>query len=320
MTATQTPLFPPTAPSEALFDTYQHPLPTGTADLARTRDIPVEALSTAYGHVLASNIRKEIPMSVNPQLISTAVRQAVTAENDHVDPVQFEQLLKEIRSASDEKRSPNISDNDLNTFTQSYGRMLGRTVRYAALGLDPDYLCEGLTKRLENDDTPFPMSNQEYDAAFDKLQDCASDVLGTSNTDAADEYFKILREKEITFDLQTDGYIVAVENHQTQLEPPVTKGDSVHIALRVRLLDGRVLVLPTYSDDNKLDFVLLSLKDVPAAFADALVGMREGSSRTIFYHPYAAHEVIGLFVATEFPPQSGLVVDLFLNRILPNSS
>lgn len=310
------PLFRNTAHAQSIFDSYTHPLPSGTAELARSRNLPIDALSTAYGHILAKNILSDLPISLNHDKLASSCQDAMTCDMD-LDPAKFDTYLSRIRLITPKSPDPNLSSEQLDEFSGMYGAMLGRTVRLAALELNPAELSTGLSQRLNDQSLPFPMKEEEYDTAFNGVQDCAADILGTSNVEAADTFFKTLKENDAVQGIQKDGYIFAVPGQDVALEsePAVTASDIVHVVFRVRLLDGRTLVLPVYQDDEP-DFVEIPLAQVPAALSGAMSGMRVGECRTVFYHPYAACEIMRLFVAERLPPQSGLVIDILLKTIV----
>ena len=315
------PIFSATFHAESIFETYSHPLPTGTADLARARNIPMQQLSTAYGHILAKNILNDIPATLNHALIASSCRTAMTSTVP-VDALKFDTHLSSVRSTSGDesgKRAESLSTEQVDEFSSMYGHILGRTVRMAALELDPEALSEGLLQRLNDAESQFPMPDAEYDLAFDNLQDCAADVLGTSNVDAADIFFKSLKANEAVTDVQGDGYILCVQGMSCKEDEDMSReakiSDTVHVVLRVRLLDGRTLVLPMYDEDEP-QYVEFTLDQVPPALGSGIVDMKAGDCRTLFYHPYAACEILSLFVADQMPPQSGLVVDVRLKRIV----
>lgn len=307
--------------AESLFAKCVFSLPTGAAALASSRNVEMPLMSRAYGHVLASTIRDTIPAKLNAKRLAEACFSAAEgrAEPLPLPPVVFEQWLASVKNST----TPTKTDEDqLALLSQMYGIMLGRTVRLTAFELDSSLLAKSLEEALEDPGTPFPMPEAEYNNMFADLEDSAATILGTSNLDVADRFFEFLREEPDTSDLQGDGYILSVNGsykHKPGRTAVANLTNTVRFAWRVRLLDGRALFVPNFSDgeDSDPDYYETPMDSVTPALGCVLCGMKPHETRTAFYHPYAAREVLEMLLpADQFPAQAGLVVDVYLKEIL----
>lgn len=309
--------FPETSISEQLFASYTHPTPRGTAQIALERGIPLRNVSEAYGHILAVTVLEDLPGSLNHEVFVNTMRDSLQADNRSSGTVDTARLSSLVTRAADPTQT--LSHDDIVVLSKLYGQMLAVSVRLSALEFDTAALIDGTRSRLTDASTPFPMSREAYNEAFEDLQHCAATVQGTAAADAADSFFKVLVSDPHVEDLQADGYILAVHHSSSPSGSKVSLTDAVSLAARARLLDGRYILsaLPSRDTPPNLDNALkVSLKNVPQAFAAALTGLSVGDSRTVFYHPYAAHEILPLFLAPyQIPPQAGLIIDLYLLHI-----
>lgn len=312
-------LFPGTSVSEGLFSGYTHPIPKGTAEIAKQRGIPLREVSTAYGHVLASSVMEDIPITLNRDLLVSSLKGALDYADTSQTPTDLMRLSRLVSRAADP--TDQLHATEVDALSTLYGSMLATSVRLSALELDAPALADGVHTRLTDSASPFPMTREAYDDAFSDLQSCAASVQGTAAVDAADSFFKSLASDSRIDDLQQDGYVLAVQTDAPVTHSPrVSSNDAVSLAARVRLLDGRCVLSALPVRDGSLeslkDALKVSLSQMPHAFTAAVMGLSVGDSRTVFYHPYAAHEVLPLFLTPEqTPPQAGLVIDLCVLHI-----
>lgn len=318
-----TQLFPASSPAEDLFANYIHPRPTGTAKLAESRNIPLRDISSAYGHMLACTIQEDIPTQLNAGLIAKTMYEAVVAkERPSVNMTRLSKLVSRACDLGAMAEEP-MDEASIDELSTLYATMLASSVRLSTLEFDPTALTDTLLERLSNKLLPFPMDKTAYDEAFSDLQDCAANILGTASVDASDKFFKSISSNEHIIDLQNDGYILAIssEDDSVASAPSANETDTIFLALRARLLDGRIVLSAEPSPDDPLqdqlkDSLKISVQNMPPSFACALTGLRVGQRRTVFFHPYAAFEVLPLFLTPEqVPPQAGLVIDFFLLQI-----
>lgn len=297
-------------PGHALFQTYIHPTPTGTQSLSLLRNLPHATLSTAYGHVLARQIQSEIPHKLPVTPLINALHRSLHGLHAPLH-ASFSDTLRRLNLAKVDVAP--ISKRELSQFAATYGALAGRTARLSALQLCPELLVAGVKQRLTQPESSLPMSEAEYEDAFSKLQNVAAEVLGTGHVDAADKFFAQLKSQRDIHHVLSDGYALSIGPHATS--KAVEEEDVAILGIRARLFDGRILIDSGEEVDTNgdLNFVRVDLKDVCQAFVNAIVGMSVGTFRTVFYHPYAAREVAPLFAQWELPPQSALVVDLYLH-------
>lgn len=310
-------LFLNTSVAEKLFSSYQHPTPRGTARIAQERGIPLRDISEAYGHILAVTVLDDIPRSLDHDVFVNTMRDSLQVDNNSSDTVNITRLSTLVSRATDPTQT--MTSEDVHALSQLYGGMLAESVRLSGLEFDATALTNGTRARLADVSTPFPMTREAYDDGFENLQHCAATVQGSAAVDAADSFFKSLAADTHVEDLQDDGYVLAVHNPSPSPGPMVSHNNTVSLAARARLLDGRYILsaIPTRNTPPNFDNALkVSLTNLPHAFSAALMGLSIGDSRTVFYHPYAAHEVLPLFLSPDqTPPQAGLVIDLCLLHI-----
>lgn len=313
--------FPNTSLAETILAEYQHPTPTGTAELALSNNVPLAEVSSAYGHILASSIQDDIPTSLNNQLVTQVMYESLVGpEGPNVDMAQLSRLVTRACDASTLEADP-LDDSAVDELSTLYGGMLANSIRLSVLEFDAQSLTDTMKARLSDKSMPFPMEREAYDNGFTSLQNCATNVLGTASVDAADTYFKQLAENPDVTDLQGDGYIMAVLSKEPPSTQRVLHGDSIVIAARGRLLDGRFILTvepsPTEPLEKQLENALkITISKLPPAFACAFDGMAVGETRSVFYHPYAACDILPLFLKPEqIPAQAGVIVDLSLLKI-----
>lgn len=320
-------LFTTTTRAEALFELCTFSLPTGTSALAKSRDINLQLLSRAYGHTLGQTVVESLPIQLHIESLKMGLLEAGAGNDSLPLPMAaFQEWLTRITTAKiSDAKPPKLDETELRVASRMYGAVMGRTVRLSACEFDYSELANGMETVLANPSTAKPpMDKKDFDAQYDRLQDCAATVLGTSNLENADRFFEMLRKEDDTVDVQGDGYILSVagEVEKSSEAVPTTEADftnTVRAVLRARLLDGRVLYMPTFSEgeDAGPDVVEAPLDQVPPALACVLRGMRAGETKTAFYHPYAACEIMGMFLSSDqFPPQGGLVIDLAVTEVL----
>lgn len=321
------------ARAESLFGKCVFSVPKGAAAMAASRDVDMPLIARAYGHVLAKSILDTIPVKLDVERLASACFSATEGRNDPLPlpPFVFEQWLASVKGSSKEsskesaKESSKVEQTDpkqLSLLSEMYGHMLGRTVRLTAFELDSKVLSEALKDKLRDPKASFPMDVAEYDKMFSNLEACATAVLGTSNLDSADRFFELLRAEADVSDAQGDGYILSV-NGSFEASGDRSKAadltQTVRFAWRVRLLDGRCLFLPNFSDgdEKEPDFYEAGMNGLTPAMQSVLLGMHPGETRTAFFHPYAALEVLEMLMpADQFPPQAGVVVDVYLKEIV----
>lgn len=312
-----------TAYAESLFDKFDFNIPSGAAQLAVEKGVNIEQLSEAYGQIIAQKIQEDIPFSLDASVLSAAcLRAGQGDESIPFNSLGFESWLATVRTAvADKKKVDPLTGELLEEVSRTYGSILGKTARLTAMQLDFNSLTKRLEQCLLDKALPFPMDQAKFNEMFSTLEDCATDVLGTANLDTADQFFQTLASDDAVVDLQGDGYIFAVNGKFSAIdsEQQAEEDSTVQVALQVRLLDGRVILVPTYSDgaNAEVDYIQASLSSLPLALSCAIRGMRALESRTVFYHPYAAHEVLSLLVnSAQLPPQAGAVVDIFLKKVV----
>lgn len=322
--ATDSPSSPAHATSsiaELIFAEYKHPKPSGTAKLAEARKVPVRELSIAYGHILAASIQQDIPTALNASLAATTLYDALVApEEPNVDMSQLSSLITRACDLVALEDNP-LDEDTVDTLSTLYARMLASSIRLSAMEFEAGPLTTALQERLSDKLVPFPMERAAYDDAFSSLQDCAANILGTASVDAADAFFKSAASNPDITDIQNDGYILALLPEEVPSVRRAIIDDSVCLAARARLLDGRHVLAaepnPDVSREQQIeDGLKVTLSSLPPSFSCGLVGMAVGDKRTIFYHPYAACEILPLFLSAEqIPPQAGLVLDIYLLQI-----
>lgn len=313
--------FSPTSPAETLYSAYNHPIPSGTAALALDRGVPMTDISAAYGHILAGNIRADVPVEINSSLLCDAAYKGLIAEQlTKVDTARLSILVSKA-CAPTESDTAKLSDTEIEELSTLYGGMIAATLRLSAFELDAAPLRDAIAAHLADEKAPFPMDREAYDGAFAKLQECATEVQGTAAVDTADEYFKnVLMMSEDAHDVQGDGYIVVVDHERTGPLPADAKlvlpDDKIATVLRARLLDGRCIIDGDVPDDHK-EGVLLNLENIPLALSGVFVDRCPGDTFTVFYHPYSAHEVLPMLLTPDqIPPQTGLVLDVHILSVL----
>lgn len=305
-------------------------VPMGTRERAVERGVDMSAIAVAYGHVLARSI-VALEMPLDPVAVSDGCRKGYGPSiYTPMAPAAFESWLMIAKgeagtdadaNGSRARPSRPLKGDELRDVSLMYGSMIGRTMYLAALELDVEIVADAVLRFLRDGERVFPMSEDSYNAMFENLQRCAATVLGNSNLELADTFFDSLRAQPGVIDLQGDGFVLAINGltPAPSSQPAVDDTNTIHVALQCRLLDGRSILVPTYSDgdDAEPDYLETSLEHMPHALASGIRGLRPLESRTVFMHPYAAHEVIPVFgLRDEFPPQAGLVFDLFVRRIV----
>lgn len=309
------------ARAETLFKKCVFSVPEGASAMATSRDVDMPLIAKSYGHVLAKSILDTIPVKLDEDRLASGCFAAAEGRSEPLPlpPFVFEQWLASVKSSTKaEKTDPK----QISMLSEMYGHMLGRTVRLTAFELDGMILANSLKEKLQDPKTVFPMPEEDYERMFGILEACATAVLGTSNLDSADRFFGVLKEEADVWDVQGDGYILSVSGGFVEKGGKSRGADptqTVRFAWRVRLLDGRCLFLPNFSDgdDKEPDFYEATMERLTPALKSILMGMKVGETRTAFFHPYAALEVLEMVMpADQFPPQAGLVVDLYLNEIV----
>lgn len=320
-------LFTSTSRAEKLFELCNFSVPTGAAALAISREVDLPLLSRAYGHTLGQNVVESLPLQLDTESLKTGLFEAAAGNVSLPLPMPaFQEWLTRVTSASESGANPpELDEAELRVASRMYGAVLGRTVRLSACEFDYSELAAGLESFLADPSSAKPpMDTEMFDSQYDKLQECAASVLGTSNLNNAERFFEVLRKEEGVVDVQGDGYILSVpggmeKGAEGSVGIAADFANTVRAVLRVRLLDGRVLYMPTFSDGEEAgpDVVEAPLDLVPPAFACVMIGMRVGETKTAFYHPYAACEIMGMFISSDqFPPQGGLVVDITVTEIV----
>lgn len=117
-------------------------------------------------------------------------------------------------------------------------------------------------------------------------------------------------------DVQKDGYVLAVRGGYRNREggKEVELGSVARFWLRVRLFDGRALLVPQFGEED--GEIESNMDQLPVSLMCVMLGMKKGESKTAFFHPYAAGEVLEMLMSVDqFPPQAGVIVDIFLNGV-----
>lgn len=328
--------FPASSPAEQIFQSYCHPIPRGAADLARSRGVPVDDISACYGHMLAATAVEDIPSiardhTVMLQSLRTSLNDTLTPESD--DPrktVNLSALSALMSRACDPTQVENFSNGDASRMSELYAQMLATSARISGMEFDPDSLCSAFAARLDDATAVFPMeSRQVFEEGFAAMKNAAATAAGSSALDAADIFFRTLRNQnnDCLRDVDGDGYILAMDHvaSTTESSGATSSLDEVGsglVAVRARLFDGRCIMsaLPDSAetaDDTASDQgLILKIADVPLALAKAVGPLKEDERTTIFFHPYAAHEVLPLFISLEqTPPQAALILDVCLVKL-----
>lgn len=304
-------VFAKTSLPETLFSNYVHPTPQGTAALAATRNIPLRDISTSYGHILAITSLEDFPPpnNLHAETVITSLHSFVTSSSPDQDKQKpdLTKLSGLVSRATDGKEL--LNNDEIGEMSVLYGRMLGTSVKLSGLEFDATALRDGFEARLQDDLVKFPMQSRDvFNAEFAKLQKCAAVVAGTAAVDAADSFFKkSLLASESCIDVEGDGYIVAFDHGEVGNGDEIGEESNVTFALRARLFDGRCILMADESEGG----VDVQVNAMPRCFGKAIIGMKIGCQRTIFFHPYAAHEVLPIFLEQgQIPSQMGLVLDL----------
>lgn len=316
-------IFSTTNRAETLFESCNFVLPTGTASLAADRSVDVLLLSRAYGHTLGKSVLESLPLRLDIESLTTGLLAAIeSGEPLPLPPMVFEAWLMRMRTAA---AAPKLNDAQLRLASRMYGALMGRTVLLTGFELDLQELASGLEEFLvDPSNAQPPMDKSEFDKQLETLQDCATTVLGATRVDNADRFFDVLRKEDDVQDVQGDGYILSVDGDmETRAKyssaNPADLSSTVRVVLRARLLDGRLLYMPGFSNGKETspEVIEATMDQIPPALSCIFCGMRAGETKTAFYHPYAAHEIMGMFLSSDqFPPQSGIVVDVMMSEVL----
>lgn len=328
--------FPASSRAEQIFQSYRHPIPRGAAELARSRGVPVDDISACYGHMLATTAVEDIPSiardhTVMLQSLRTSLHDTLTPEpNDARKTVDLSTLSALMSRACDPTQVENFSNGDASRMSALYAQMLATSARISGMEFDPDSLCSAFAARLEDATAAFPMeSRQVFEEGFAAMKNAAATVAGSSALDAADVFFRTLRDQnnDCLRDVDGDGYILAMDHvadtkESSSATSRLDEAGSGLVAVRARLFDGRCIMsaLPDSAEtaDNTASDqgLILKIADVPLALAKAVGPLKEDERTTIFFHPYAAHEVLPLFISPEqTPPQAALVLDVCLVKL-----
>lgn len=302
--------------AEHLLFSLPFPLPIATAQLATQRGLDLSALSRAYGQRIAASVLENVPVGLDEARFLTAFAEAANGCGGagDVPPLLLETWLGETRAAAEEKRDMEEGwDHMYPAMSDMYGRILGRNVRLSGMEWDVDVVLESTTQWLQGVRKE-EMGADQYATQFGTLMDCASEALGAGKIDAADKFFLEMKKMDGVIDVQGDGYVLGVWGKGRGEGNEVTLDSHVKLGLRVRLLEGRALLVPKFGEDGgEFDGALDML---PMALVCVIQGMRKGEVRSAFFHPYAAHEVLELVAAVGEASQAGAVVDVFLMDIV----
>lgn len=125
-------------------------------------------------------------------------------------------------------------------------------------------------------------------------------------------FFGILKRERDVEDLQDDGCVLGVRGqykNEKDEAREVGVGCVVRFGLGMRLLDGKALYVPRFDEGIR--------DDLGGRLEEMTAGLKRGRSRTAFFHPCAAAEMLEVAMRIdEFPGQAGVVVvDVFVNDV-----
>lgn len=187
---------------------------------------------------------------------------------------------------------------DLKLVSEAFGHFIGKNLNSSpGISFDLEAIIKGMRNGASG--KPSPMSEKEYEAAMQKLQERAFERLSSDNLKAANEFMK----KNST----AEG-IVEVEPGKLQyllLEkgtgPKVEAHSSPLIHYTGKFLDGKVFG----SSQEVGGPITIPLDQTIPGFSKGLLGMQEGEKRRLFIHPDLGYGTLG-----NLPPNALLIFDI----------
>lgn len=291
----------------------------GAAEMARGRGVDMERLGEAYGGVIAESVRKNVGERVDKEaFVESFMAGGKGARRCGVEALVFESWIGMMGGDGGKGEVEEVGGKELGMLSRAYGWSVGRSVWLTGFEWDVDIVGKAVREGLEDGSKGRTMGEVEYNGMFDIVADCAATVMGTQKMEDAELFFAILRAEEGVEDLQGDGYVLGMRGqYRNEDEGAIeVQGESaVKFGLRIRLLDGKALYVPKFDGGVQNDLEG-RVEEMPTGLGSILTGMKEGESRTAFFHPYAAAEILEMVMSfDELPGQTGVVVDVFLNDI-----
>jgi hypothetical protein len=293
---------------------FQPTLTTGAAQIAADRSVDMSSLSRMYGAILAGQMLQLNIDEVQPEMVIDGMHLGWRDLESPMDVAAFELLMKD--GNLDE-----ASASEVKSLSQMYGFLLGTTLRMSCLELNLELVAGGFRTRCTNPDMVMPLEPAEYDRQFMELQQIAGALQFDSNLADADRFFNRARGASNMQRVREDASIIYLKgSYCAPEEKPMVMGeDTILVVIAGRLLDGRAFLVPSFSDgvEKPADTVSIPLSAVPKNLAAGIIGMRENEVRTIYIHPRAAEGISALFSAQPFPPNSAVIFDVLLSKIVP---
>lgn len=173
------------------------------------------------------------------------------------------------------------NDKEVAKISEAMGHLIGKNLQALGLPLDIDALVRGMQEAAEGKESP--LSEEDCVQALAALQEESMAKAAEKNLEEAAAFLQKNKERK---------EIVSIENGKLQYEI-VKKGEGQTVqsynAPLVRY-KGRYLNGPSIPAAEEL----VDLDEAILGFSKALIGMKEGESRTVYIHPdlgYGKHGV-----------------------------
>jgi len=164
------------------------------------------------------------------------------------------------------------TEGDVTKISEAMGHLIGKNLQSLGLTLDVEALVRGMNQAAEGKESP--LSEEDCVQALAALQEESMAKVGEKNLQEANAYLQKNKEKKeiasleegkIQYEILKKGSGQAVQPYNSPL-----------VRYKGRYLNG-----PAIPESEEI----LDLQETISGFSKAIVGMKEGESRTLYIHP-----------------------------------
>lgn len=190
-----------------------------------------------------------------------------------------------------------IDPKEMLKVSEAFGHFIGRNLNAPGIKFDLESIIKGMRDGAAG--KPAPMTDQEYEAAMNKLQERAFSQLANDNLKEANAFLddNSKKEKIVVIEPGKLQYMILEEGNGT----PVGEHARPMVTYSGKYADGTVFG----SSEQVGGPITIPLDQTIPGFSKGIVGMKEGEKRRLFVHPDLGYGTSG-----HLPPNKLLIFDV----------